>query len=386
MTQPESTRWYFCPGEAHPVSRAVHLSRLAAHAPQCGECPLRHQAGHLPVPATRAVPFPPRPGQSSLLRESGFRGVYRNEFTRRDAGELTAAWIDWLAQDEARSDDAPRVVIGYQEHTAAPDLLVGVVHALRRRGAWIVDVGLTIPPALSLAVDHFQADGGILITNSGCGPESIGVDFLRSTGLPLDEADALRTIERNRADAPVGGRGGRGGYRTFLNREGYEAHVRGWFHALRPLRVCLATPSRMVLEIAESLFRDLPCELATLPLPQRRRDTTDPRDLDVVRLSERVVERGAHLGVLIDDDARGCAFLDERGDLVPIAGWLPLVADPTGAGHNSWPRVDTRGGVTLFEERPVRDAFRTLSRLLDALSRSDAEFSARRTACPSIAG
>ena len=39
---------YRCPGERHPISRAIHLSRLAAFYPACRQCQHRHDTGQLP--------------------------------------------------------------------------------------------------------------------------------------------------------------------------------------------------------------------------------------------------------------------------------------------------------------------------------------------------
>ena len=46
---------YICPGETHPISRSVHLSRLAAFYPKCRECPLRKDTGNLATHTVEAI-------------------------------------------------------------------------------------------------------------------------------------------------------------------------------------------------------------------------------------------------------------------------------------------------------------------------------------------
>ena len=40
---------YVCPGEERPISRSVHLARLAAFDPACRMCSRRHEAGPFPL-------------------------------------------------------------------------------------------------------------------------------------------------------------------------------------------------------------------------------------------------------------------------------------------------------------------------------------------------
>ncbi|MBW3542305.1 MAG: hypothetical protein KY476_18720, partial [Planctomycetes bacterium] len=140
-------------------------------------------------------------------------------------------------------------------------------------------------------------------------------------------------------------------------------------------------------------------------------------DDDIARVAPAVRAQRAHLGFVIDDGGQQCALLDERGRLLEpmeltavlariAAGEQPgaaVVVDETAAAA-AGPAIlaaggrlvacsptaaamfrtmrDTRailgaaGGRWWFRDgRPVCDAIVTLSRVLDALSRSDAPFS-----------
>src|SRR5262245_33956801 len=74
---------YICPGEIHPISRAVHLSRLAAFYPACRECPFRTDVGQLPKQAVqRLQQTERRVERKSLFTREGVRGVWLNELNR----------------------------------------------------------------------------------------------------------------------------------------------------------------------------------------------------------------------------------------------------------------------------------------------------------------
>jgi phosphomannomutase len=153
-------------------------------------------------------------------------------------------------------------------------------------------------------------------------------------------------------------------------------------------------------------------------IPVRARNLSDPADADCARMTEAVRKGGCHLGILIDDDAQTCAFFDEAGRLVsPRALTLILseliLSEMPGSGvgieesaaAQLEPRVTALGGRSVttpaslsfvpqtlrrheaqfaggdsgrywFREAfPTCDALLTLARVLQALSRSDADFS-----------
>ena len=58
---------YFCPGERHPISRSVHLSRLSAFYPNCRDCVHRADMALFSAPVKRQINNTERRRQ----RESG---------------------------------------------------------------------------------------------------------------------------------------------------------------------------------------------------------------------------------------------------------------------------------------------------------------------------
>lgn len=67
---------YVCPGETHAISRAVHLSRLAAFYPKCRECPQRQETGQLPHPQFDADDSSqPRVSERSIFTLEGVRSL-----------------------------------------------------------------------------------------------------------------------------------------------------------------------------------------------------------------------------------------------------------------------------------------------------------------------
>ncbi|MEX0718524.1 MAG: hypothetical protein WD066_18165 [Planctomycetaceae bacterium] len=439
MTAPialPSRTQYICPGETHPISRSVHLARLAAFFPACRDCPLRSDVGHLSVETKQRLESTRRRvPRASLFTVEGVRGVHLNELTRPLAARIATAFAHLLWEEfptAARSESpasraTPAVVVAHDERPSAPDLVTGVVSALRRMSCRVIDIRLATTPVFRFAVDHLQAHGGIFVTGSGHGPAWMGMDFVRAAGRPSSRetegaVDSRGGLERLEAEVdrpherPV--RHG-GAYRTFQAALPYEAGLWKHFHALRPLRIVCGSPLSSQRRLLEKLFERLPCTLVANALPVRRRDVNDPEDADVRRVAEAVRREHAHLGVVIDDDAQAGGFLDETGELVPRDAIARMIADvllsespgrriavagerfdalhgaiaalggePIDAGRTQaamWQAVSEgaihgiEGNRHWFHEAsPASDAILSLARVLQALSRGDAPLSAMR--------
>ncbi|MFM9960081.1 MAG: hypothetical protein ACKV2Q_02525 [Planctomycetaceae bacterium] len=351
---------YVCPGESHAISRAVHLSRLAAFYPKCRECPHRQETGQLPQPQ-----FADESSARLRVSESAFggftlegvRGVYLNDLTRQTAGELAAGFASLLWESlplTGRGDlrdanskrplrrSGPVVAVGFDERPSSPDIVTGVAAALRRMSCQVVDLGQTSPACFRFAVAHLQAAGGLLISGHGCEPSWTGLDFVGKQGRPISAAgrrespsadvNAPRTISLDdihaRCEQEVARPLRHGGtQRIFPASVPYLAGLWKHFHALRPLRVAIACPLRFVRETLDGLFAKLPVTLAWVEIPQRSRDLLNGDDSDVQRLRSAVLARSADFGFLIDDDGANVAVLDESGTLLAPDDMLSLLVE-----------------------------------------------------------
>lgn len=348
--------YFQCPGEDYPVSKAVHLSRLAAFYPKCRECPHREETGNLSQKTLKRLGQiqKQRVSQQSLFMEEGVRGVYLNEINRTQAAHIAGAFsnilweslplkglapqkpADHLVKTKSQPDHnsysgksrGPNVIIGFDERPSSPDIVTGVASALRRNGCRVIDLGLTIPAVMSYAMTHLQAQGAIMVTGSQCGPSYTGLEFLQEHSRPVSANHGLEQIEER---ARTGfGRASRqpGSQRTFHPLESYRAQFGKHFHALRPLKISIACSLRLVQETLNTLFEKLPCQLSWIEIPNQKRDLLNPLDIDVLKMNQSLQTGDFDLGIIIDDDSRRCAFFDETGALLPqhLISWFLMKA------------------------------------------------------------
>jgi phosphomannomutase len=353
---------YVCPGETHAISRAVHLSRLAAFYPKCADCPHRQEIGQLPQPRfADKSPIRPASAETSLFTLEGVRGIYLNQLNRRTAGELAAAFASLLweslplsGRGDLRDDGSkrvvrrtgPLVVVGFDERPSSPDIVSGVATALRRMSCQVVDVGSLSLPCFRFAVSHLQAAGGILVSGHGESAATTGLDFVMKHGRPISatrrrtgqdsENEAARTISlddiherwRRGWDRPLRQSGTQ---RVFEASVPYLAGLWKHFHALRPLRVVIGCPNRFVRQMLETLFAKLPVQLNWIDLPRRQRDLANADDADVRSVRESVLNPSADFGFVIDDDGANVAVVDEIGQLLSPSDLLCLLAEQLAA-------------------------------------------------------
>ncbi len=425
MPTTEPTTKYQCPGERGFISESVHLARLSAFYPACRECIHRHSTGQIPLKTVEHLKeTESRIERDSLLTDEGVRGIYLNELTRERAAAYAAALASLLWRDTplaARRDLrtpigaasvrlGPGVVVGFDERPSSPDIAVGVVRALRTMSCRVIDVGQVTRPGFSFAVSHMQAGAGIYVTGAGCAPVCSGLDFEHRGAVPISAGAALTAIEQlaQRPNPRPSRQAGQ--LRAFHAAIPYEASLWKHFHALRPLKVVCGCSSELVSDLLSRIFEKLPGEIFLTKLPVRQRNLPRAADADVAILADEVRLHRGHLGLLIDDDCQTCYALDERGELIDpltvtrlllrfaqlqhpsepvavastMAETFPEAIDG-GATAESMSRSMTAENATFgggesgrywFRESvPVCDAILTLARLLQLLSRSDADFS-----------
>lgn len=427
VTVPAETQ-FRCPGDAHSISRSVHLSRLAAFYPPCRQCQHRSDTGQLPPQTVERIQqVEHRVPQPTLFTQDGIRGVFLNALAPAAAGRIAGAFAARLWEQVPlaaahRSSSCqparrgPTVVVGYDERPSSPAVLSSVTDTLRLMDCPVIDLGLVSRPCFAFAVDHLQAAGGVFVTGAGGDASWTGLDLVGEGAAPLSVDTGLEDVER-RLESGLTRPTRRAAFQqSFQAGVPYETGLWKHFHALRPLRVVCAARPRPVRRTLRRLFARIPCELFEVTTDAGVNAPLRPEILHK-RITECVVRKRAHLGLLIDDDGARCVFVDERGrriDPIHLSAFLAtvirseqphatvVVEHPAAAEFREMTGIDevVDGGDSLgsisaamresgarfaggrserywFRESfPACDAILTLARVLQGLSRSDAGFSA----------
>jgi phosphomannomutase len=409
QSAPASPIEYRCPGQQHPIGRAAHLGRLAAFYPLCRQCPHRDDTGTLSprqIEQLQEVRAGHRP--CSLFHAEGAGGVYLNDLAPAAARDIAAAFGQLFSEARCAAPK-PAVVLAGDGRAITAELSAAASEGLRRGGCNVIDIGAATAACLAFAVHHLSAAGGMLVGNASEKPHRVGLQFWAAGPRPLSAGGSLEPVVQlyqSGIDRPS---------RRFgdLHRaaaeEPYLAALSECYHALRPLRIVIASASGPLLAYLQRLAaavacQVIPCRVASGELP------------------EQIRADAAHFAACVEGDGETCRMLDERGQAVPAERLLLLLArhyintadrqPATIALESSTPaavgrRIEQFGGrATMGGNRraemaaamreqgavlgggpsgrfwhlaagvPLPDALMTITRLLLLLSRSDEPLSA----------
>jgi len=323
----QQTVEFRCPGEAYPISRAVHLGRLARFYPGCRQCSHREDTGTLSQKqVAQLLETRPRGLPRPLFHEEGAEGVLGNELDLGTARDMAAALGLLLKRRMIPEDAAPGAAWADRSRNVAPvvviagdgrplsgELVAAMGEGLRWTGCHVVDVGPASAACLALAIDHLQASGGVLVGNRDDRPHTAGLKFWGAGPRPLSAGRGLDLLQQHgRAGVDRPGRS-YGSLRRYQAESPYLDTLAEHYHALRPLRFVLHSSCGPLTRYLEKLTGGLACRILA------GRTTAE-------RLPEQVIADEAHFGVHIADDGETCHLVDEQGRRVPAERLLLHVA------------------------------------------------------------
>jgi phosphomannomutase len=340
---------YRCPGESAPISRAVHLGRLARFYPACRRCPRRDETGTLSGRLVKRLVETRRRGEARPLWDGEAAvGVYGNELTPSLARKLAAALGLTLLDEAHDGGQPPAAIIAGDGRPLVPELLAAVSEGLRWSGCNVVDIGAASAACLAFAIAHLGCAGGIHLGNPGGRAETVGLRFWTNGPRPLSSAgpppSIFARIEAglNRPTRKFGSLG------RFQADEPYLALLGPFYHALRPLRFVLDAPCRPLAGYLQRLTASVACEPLPCPVGEQ--------------LSEQVRRESAHFGVRLDADGETCQLWDEHGQPVDCGSLLLLLAAESAAGTGKPVAPGEPRRVVVVEEATSAWAVRRLSR------------------------
>jgi phosphomannomutase len=372
---------YLCPGQRHPISRAVHLGRLAAFYPPCRQCPRRDDTGTLsPRRVAQLAEMAQRGQPHSLFHDEGAGGVYLNDLPSAAAKNLAAAFGGLLldstrVQTTAKPQTAvasqisgsqisqseisdlrsqfsnpqipkspnlqiskspnPQILLAGDARPLTAELVAAAAEGLRSIGCDVVDLGPSTAACLAFAVARLEAAGGMLIGNPGSDSHSVGMKFWTAGGIPLSAGGSLEPVIERYQGVPQPTARRYGQLRRYRTDELYAAEMSKLYHAMRPLRVVIDSASKPAVDLLQRLAATVACQV--IASRSARAD-----------LPQQIRSEAAHFAACIDGDGETCTVFDEQGrDVPPERLLLLLAARQPLAVSQSQPAASPPGPVIL---------------------------------------
>jgi len=259
-----------------------------------------------------------------MVSVSGVRGLVGTDLTPEVVARWAAAFGIWSREPGARSRKSNgRVVLGRDARTSGPMFAAAATAGLNSVGCDVIDVGLVATPTVQLAVEHYRAAGGIILTASHNPIEWNALKFVGPDGIFLDGAAGTRVRELAAGDSLQ-----RASYKTIGGVEADSDAISRHLAAVLALRkvdvkairrrrfkVALDTVRGAGGALMPELLERLGCRVVAINLET---DGLFPRPPEPVpenlkALGALVRRTKADIGIAVDPDVDRLAIVDEKG-------------------------------------------------------------------------
>jgi len=277
-------------------------------------------------------------------------------------GHGTAKHLLAEAAAAGRLDPMARaVVVGRDMRTSSPSLTASLIDGLRDGGARVIDIGMVDPPAVSFAINRFDAAGGVQVTASHNPANYNGFKISGLGARPIGSQSGLDEIKRLAAmadkartpsvDSAIETRDPWPEYRTFM-LDRLDERLRS---GKRRLRIAIDASNGMAGAMVPGLFDGVPgLDIIPINFDMPGTFVHEPNPLvesNLAQVREAVVAEKADFGVCFDGDADRCMIVDERGTPVGCDLLLAWMVGPVLAAHPGAAIV-----CDLRSSRAVREA------------------------------
>lgn len=270
---------------------------------------------------------------------SGIRGtiggVPGDNLTPLDVVKFTAAYLRLIRESSGVS--RPKIVIGRDARLSGEMVADLVEGTLLGCGADVVNVGLCTTPGTEMAVIHYKADGGIIITASHNPKQWNALKLLNSSGEFLSDKDGKKVLAYAEADDMLFSAVDEIG--KVVERASFDKiHIDAVLAlplvdvpAVREKRfkVVVDAVNSVGGTVIPALLRQLGAEVVELNCTPDGRFAHNPEPIpqNLTEISQAVVREKADLGVVVDPDVDRLALVCQNGEMFGEEYTLVAVAD-----------------------------------------------------------
>ncbi len=268
-------------------------------------------------------------GKRKYFGTDGVRGRFGDQWINPEFAVRLGRAAGRSLAGQCRSSRRPVVVIGRDTRESGPVLEAALVEGLMDSGTDVIRLGVAPTAAVALAVLHYGADLGIVVTASHNPADDNGIKFFSAEGRKLTD-QAEEDIERWLDDPSLNeGAGRTGQVRDEPDLAFYEKRLVGLLPpgALKDWTIVLDAANGAGYRTAPGVLRALGARVIALgDLPDGRNINDGVGSQHPEFLAARVRLEGADLGLALDGDGDRIVAVDETGEVVPGDALLALLA------------------------------------------------------------
>lgn len=247
-----------------------------------------------------------------IFRQYDIRG-----HAERDLTDETVRLIGQAFGTYIQNQGTTEVLVGRDNRLSSERLHKVLLEGLLDSGCHVIDIGLVVTPILYFAREHFQIDGGVMITGSHNPPEDNGLKLAYGPGTIYGE-------EIQRLKNMIISKEFKSGSGTLEVKDAVQPYLEMLQEKIRlgphKLKVAVDCGNGTASLFAEKILSNWGCEVIPLycesdgTFPNHHPDPVKTANL--IDLKKTVLNKGADLGVAYDGDADRIGVLDDQGEVV----------------------------------------------------------------------
>jgi phosphomannomutase len=239
-----------------------------------------------------------------------------------------------------------KILVGRDTRTSGEALKHAVISGLLSQGCDIVDAGVLPTPSCQLAVEEFEADGGVIITASHNPGQWNGLKFVNARGEFLNEHDfksLVDILDSDKIAYPAMESSGTYKMEASVNERIVRSHISHICSVINVDRIrknkfkavidaCNGAGSRLILPLLKELGVEtvqLNCDESGI-FPRG----AEPLPENLGMLCDTVKKVKADIGFAVDPDADRLSIVSEQGAALGEEMTLPLVASHVITGQS----------------------------------------------------
>lgn len=270
---------------------------------------------------------------------SGIRGTIGgapgDNLTPVDVVQFASAFTQWLKVKHNK--EKLSIVLGRDARISGPMVGQLVCATVQAMGVDVIDLGLTTTPTTEIAVEHFKADGGIILTASHNPAQWNALKLLNERGEFISAADGqmlLDLIEKSTFEYVSYDKLGK-----YSQSNADDIHIKQILDLpLVDVEAIKKTDFKVVLDCVNSVGGiALPKLLKALGVNQVTEMYCEPDGIfphnpeplpeNLTEISAKIVAEGADVGFVVDPDVDRLAIINEDGSMFGEEYTLVAVAD-----------------------------------------------------------
>lgn len=270
----------------------------------------------------------------SIFKSYDIRGTYPRQINEEAAEEIAKAIHAFFAQKLNKDDYT--IVLSRDMRLSSPSLHDVIRDVLVKRGANVIDIGISSTPTFYFAVSYYKYDAGIQITASHNPKDDNGIKFVLNTPEGLLKIGKPTGMEEVKELAINGVPDNNATPGTVTKKTGIlEDEVKNALTLfknpeIKKFKIVADPANAMGALYIEALAKVLPIELIKMnfdldgTFPVHQADPMQPENL--IDIQKKVIEEGADLGLAPDGDGDRLFIINEKGEVVPPPQIIGMLA------------------------------------------------------------